>query len=412
MSAAQEGQAADTCPVTAADRIASFSPYAPWLQADPIPVWEEIRESAPIVRSEAHGGYWILTRHEDVAWAARSPEYFSNLEPLIPYHSIFEKGERQIPLELDGDDHRAWRLTLAEAFNPGAIAAISDGIRAVAVELVDRIAGGDRCEVIADLAETLPAEAFLLHFGIEREKLSEFIAFKNWFVRDALPNAQTDAEVVAASNPVRQFFADIVEERRAAGGSGPPGVLAHLMTGTYRGRPLTLPEITNAAMVTMMASLDTTTSALGLSWAWLAEHPEERGLITTKPEVVPRLAEELLRHEPVLTTARLVVKEVERHGVTFRPGDKVMLAWGMSGLDPRAHEDPDKLDLERIRGGQLAFGVGPHRCLGMHLARRVLAIALEEWHARIPDYRLDPAAPPKYRFSSVRGVDRLNLILA
>jgi cytochrome P450 len=105
-------------PDTLAGRVAGWSTFAPWLQCDPVSAFDEIRVAGPVLWSQAHGGYWILTRHADIEWAARQADLFSSAEPLIPFRSIMP-GERQIPLSLDGETHRRWRQTLARHVQPG-----------------------------------------------------------------------------------------------------------------------------------------------------------------------------------------------------------------------------------------------------------------------------------------------------
>jgi len=322
-------------------------------------------------------------------------------------------GEGQIPLGLDGEMHRRWRQTLAASFSPGTVNHFTPQIRAVAAGLVAGLAGRGSCEFVADFAVSLPAEAFLINFGIDRERLGEMLRFKEWLVREALPHAQTDEEVAAATAPIREFFASAVEQRRANGAPGARDVISQLVHARYDGRPLTMPELTNALLVSMLASLDTTTSALGLAWAWLARHPDQRAAMIADPARQPLVIEELLRTQPVLTTARVLTEDVERHGVQLRKGDKVLMSWGMSGLDPEAFACPHAVDTTRDGGRQLAFGVGPHRCLGMHLARRIIGIAFEEWHRRIPDYDIDEGSQPVViHYSPVRGFSRLPLRFA
>jgi cytochrome P450 len=395
-------------PDTLGERIAGWSVFAPWLQADPVSAFDEIRQAGPILWSDAHGGYWILTRHADIEWAARQADLFSSAEPLIPYRSLMP-GERQIPLSLDGETHRRWRQTLAATFSPGAVNHFTPQIQAAAIDLVTGLMKAESCEFIADFAVALPAEAFLINFGIGRERLSEMLHFKEWLIREALPHAQSDEEVAAAGAPIREFFATAVEERRATGSEGDRDVISQLIRARYDGRPLTMPELTNALLVSMLASLDTTTSALGLAWAWLARHPEERAAMISSPARQALIIEELLRTQPVLTTARVLTEDVERHGVLMRKGDKVLMSWGMSGLDPEVFSCPHAVDPTRDAGRQLAFGVGPHRCLGMHLARRILGIAFQEWHRRIPEYSIDEQRQQVIHYSSVRGFASLPL---
>ena len=174
-------------------------------------------------------------------------------------------------------------------------------------------------------------------------------------------------------------------------------------------RSLTQDEIVNVIFMTMLASLDTTNSMLGLLFEYLADHPEVRQLIVNSPEKVPLIIEELIRFQAMGSSARVVAKDTTRHGVTLRAGDQVLMGWGMAGRDPLAFDHPDEVDFSRPAVRHLSFGVGAHRCLGMHLARRILRVALEEWHRRIPDYHVTPGARRDYHYLTVRGLNSLEL---
>jgi cytochrome P450 len=402
------------CPAAPEERIAHFSTFAPWLQGDPdapLEAFSELREAGPVLRSEEFGGYWILTRYEDVAAVARNTEVFRNAHNLVPARNFFGRDERAIPLELDGPIHAHWRRTLFDLFSPAAVDAVTPNIRATCRQLVEVIARDDTVDFVPSFAVQLPAEAFLLSFGIDRSKLAQLLDYKNWLVREGLPNATTDEEVQAAQEVLLQFFQNEINHRRSKGRTGPDDVIGKLMNATLDGRPLSDREIINASHVTMMASLDTTTSALSLSFRYLASDRRLQQLVRSSSERIPMLSEELIRHEPVLTTARLVAEPFDLHGVALSPGDMVLMPWGMTGLDPDAFDQPADLQPDREVTRNLAFGVGPHRCLGMHLARRIIAIALEEWHAAIPRYRLAPDAPVMAHFSPVRGLLTLPLDL-
>jgi len=395
------------------DRVAQFSTFAPWLQGDPeapLQAFDALRQAGPVVRSEEHGGFWILTRHEDIAWAAQNPEVFRNERNLIPWRDSFGNGERMIPLELDGEEHLRWRRALKDTFSPVTVNHFEPVIRVAAVERIERIASGDRCDFVQDLAVPLPADTFLIDFGVPRSELQRLLDYKNWLVREGLPNATSDAEIAAANKPLREFFALQVEQRRTSGSPVAMDVISQLLRARMDGEPLATDDIVNACFVSMMASLDTTTSLLSLAWLQLATRPELQAAAADEQRR-PALAQELIRHQPVLTTARLVAERVERHGVVFEPGDMVLMSWGMAGRDPEVYDDPAEIDLDRGPARVLAFGVGPHRCLGMHLARRIFTIALETWHERIPSYRLDPDGTPFAHYSPVRGLLSLPLLL-
>lgn len=399
-------------PSSLAEKVASFSLYAPWAQADPVGLFDELREAGPVLRSQAHGGFWFFTRYDDIAWAAKNPDIFSSAQPVFPYVDILSEGEQQIPLALDGTDHRKWRQALSDIFSPRTISHFTPAIQAAAADLVERIVGQPECDFIQDFAIALPAQAFLIDFGISQDYLDEMLHFKNWLVREAIPNAKSDQEMRATTKPLRDFFAAAVEARRADFPPDAKDVISLLLQARFDGRELTMAEMTNTLLIHMLASLDTTTSALGLIWYWLARNPDQRAWMIDHPEQRTRFVEELLRTQPVNSTARVLTRDVERHGVTMRKGDHLILTWGMSGLDPDAFDDPKAVDTERAPKPQLAFGLGPHRCIGMHLARRIIITALDEWHQRIPDYRLTEGTTPARHFSFVRGLDTLRLTLS
>jgi cytochrome P450 len=394
-----------------AERARTFSTFAAWTQQDPVGAFDELRSVARIPYSEEFDGYWVLTRFEDMEWVARHPEIFSSREPLIPYRRSLPAPDKAIPLELDGDEHTAWRRTLADSFSPGTVNHFTPAIRDLAIGLVEKASIADQYDFVPEFAVKLPAGVFLVNFGVDPSSLDQLLEFKDWFVRVGLASAGSDEEIREAARPLLDFFQGEVDKRRRDGTDGHADVISQLLNGSYEGRALTDREIVNASFITMMASLDTTTSALNLAWLTLAQRPDLRDYVVTHPDQINRVAEELIRYEPVLTTARIVTKEVELGGVTMRPGDKILVSWGMAGRDPDTYERADECWFDRPPHRTLAFGVGPHRCLGMHLARRIMVIALEEWHSRIPEYTLDPNRQAITYYSPVRGVMSLPLLI-
>ncbi|WP_433728974.1 cytochrome P450 [Actinoplanes sp. CA-051413] len=377
------------------------------MQDDPLSYFKEMREQAPIVRSEEAGGYWILTRYADVEWAARNPEIFSNAQIAIPHRQFFP--EKQIPVQLDGDEHRKWRQALSDLFNPGAVNHFTPEIRQATIDTIEPLVEKGQCEFISEVATKLPAETFVITFGIGREYVQQLLDHKEWLRREGIPNARNEEEFYAANRPLWQFFSDAIDRRRAEGTQGRRDVLSQLINTSFDGRALTQDEMINTAFVTMLAALDTTTAALSLMFLYLAEHPDSREQVVNSPDRTAVIVEELLRHEPVVTTGRVVTRDVERHGVLMRAGDRVLMPWGMTGLDPDVFDRPDVVDFDRPATRHLAFAIGPHRCLGMYVARRIITLAIEEWHARIPHYRLTPGTNLRRHYSPARGLSNLDL---
>jgi cytochrome P450 len=168
--------------------------------------------------------------------------------------------------------------------------------------------------------------------------------------------------------------------------------------------------IGSAAHVTMLAGLDTVTSALGCNTAYLAANPTQRQVLLDEPEAIPTAVEELLRWEtPVTGVPRIMKQTVTLGGMELKEGELITLLLGASNVDDGEFGDAENVDLKRDRNRHLAFGGGAHRCLGSHLARMELCVAMEEWHRRIPSYQIRAGETPRYS-PGIREVQYLPLV--
>jgi cytochrome P450 len=387
------------------ERIARFHVFDPDIQADPFPLYNEIRERCPVGRSEQHGGHWIVSRYEDVEAVMRNWQDFSSRQVLIPHFEHFY-GE-QIPLELDPPEHTKFRQALSPLFGPPRIKRIEPLILETAERLVGEIAARDSFEVMSSFANPLPSETFLHSFDIPATRIDELLGFKERLIRHG--PQEGDPDFAQKRSEILSFFTDLIEQRRAEGASG-DDVISELLRAEVDGRPWTDEEIVNAAVVLMLASLDTTSSALGLMISHLAERPELRARIVAEPAIIPAAIEEFMRWEHLLHNGRVLTRDLEIRGVQMKAGERIMMLFGAAQRDPRMYDDPEAIDFDRVGLKHMAFGVGPHRCLGNHLARATLRIALEEFHAAIPNYSVKPGTEPARRETYVRGVNELHLV--
>lgn len=389
---------------TVIERLRRFDLHDPELQADPYPFYAQARSAEPVAWVESHGGHWLLTRYEDIRRVATDPETFLNRQILIPDWP-FPLGE-QLPMASDGEDHRRYRLALADHFSPTAVNRMEPRMRARAVELVSAIVDRGGGELMADLAVPMANETFLAMFDVDNAVLPDLLRFKDLLVhggaagRDELKNEEL---------ALVQFFRDLLARRRAEGATG-PDVISSMVRGD---REVTLSdaEILNISIVLMLASLDTTGASTGNALVWLAEHPDERRRLDEESGLVAHAVEEFLRLEGVTGTVRTVARDTEVGGVAMKAGDKIMMLMGAGNRDPEAFPNPDEVHFDRSSVRHLTFSVGPHRCLGMHLARRTMRIAIEELHNAAPDYRVDPARPPQRVLGHVRGVKSLHVVV-
>ena len=176
-----------------------------------------------------------------------------------------------------------------------------------------------------------------------------------------------------------------------------------LVRAEVEGRPLTHAELLGTCHLLMLGGLDTVTATLDCMITYLAAHPERRQALVDDPDVIPVAVEELLRHQtPVMMVPRKIVQDVEIGGVMCRAGDGATLLIGAGNIDATEFEDADEVRFDRGRNRHVAFGGGPHRCLGSHLARLELRVALEQFHRRIPEYSIADDAEVNFSPASAR----------
>jgi cytochrome P450 len=383
---------------------ARFELHDPALQDDPYPLFAELRKHCPVARSEQHGGHYIVSRHADIDAILHDAERFSSRGVLIPEWK-FPLGGLQIPLEIDGEDHRLYRVALASIFSPGRMARLEPLVRETARRLVGTLVERGGGDFIQEYTAPLAAETFLHTFGLEAGVLPDLIRFKDLLIRGGSENRGA----LAGDTPaILRIFVDLLEKRRAEGGPG-PDVMSELLRAKFGDRPLSDQEVLNISVVLMLASLDTTSAALSNMLGYLVEHPEKRRELIDDPAIIRNAVEELLRFEAISAQSRLVTKPGRVGETPVEAGDRVMMLFGSAGRDETRYPNADEVDFRRQEIRHLSFGAGPHRCLGMHLARLTLRVALEELHRIAPNYHLAGDDSIERALGHVRGVIRLNV---
>jgi cytochrome P450 len=245
--------------------------------------------------------------------------------------------------------------------------------------------------------------------GLPLSDLPRFIAFKDATVRpEGATEEERDAYRARAGETMCAYLQAVLEQRRRE----PPrdDLIGGFLTTEVDGDRLSDNDIIDICYLLVIAGLDTVASSVSCLVAWLAQHPAERDRLVKDPLLLPAAIEELMRFEsPVHLGHRWIAEDIEIEGRRLRGGTKVGVLWASANLDPDAIDDPLKVDLERTDVRHVGFASGFHRCLGSHLARLELRIALEELHRRIPDYRITPGAEPIFINYGVRAAIRLPL---
>jgi cytochrome P450 len=382
-------------------------------------------------------GAWMLTRYEDVARAFRDTKLFSS-----EHHSFTTKTDhatyrKMIPAGVDPPAHTEYRKILNPMFTQQAMIQLEPHIREFAVELLDEMLKKDEFDFVADFAEPFPSIIFCELMGFP---LSDYDQFHKWayhllyhesrgermrklrvekaeelgvaeFDDDGRLTEQANAEImIAVTKEVFAYFQRLLDERRASPGSD---MITRLLNSSYAGeRPLTQAELEDTLVVLFLGGLDTVTSTLGLIVRYLASHPDKRREfveLMDDPDLIGPAVEELVRIEPAVTPARRVTEDCPLRGVDIKRDERVLLMCTAANRDPEMFPDPDKVLYDRHPNPHLGFALGPHRCLGMHLARRELRIGLHELHKRLPDYSIKPGFRP-HVYGGQRGIKELWLV--
>jgi cytochrome P450 len=333
-------------------------------------------------RNDQAQGYWVLTRYEDIREAFQTPELFSN-QSLVAVDP--EPQFRFLPSFTDPPLHMKYRAPLARWFSPQSIERYQPAMGEHVRRTIDGFVADGGVEFCERFADQVPALTLTDIMRLPRADAPFFIHCANR-IRGRLKAA----DAVAAMNDIKAYFVDVLDDRRARPGDPDTDFLTYMLDARVDGRRFDEEELLDTLMTLAFGSLDTTKTAMTWSTWHLATHPADREWVVRDPSIIPSAVEEFLRAYPVVSMARKVTRDVEFHGCPMKKGEMVLLTIQAATRDPEVFDDPEAVRLDRSPNRHIAFGASEHRCLGSHLARAELAIVMEEWHRRIPEYRIPP----------------------
>jgi cytochrome P450 len=365
------------------------------------------REMAPVHTGLAGAHqYFLVTRMADIRRSFQAADTFSN-SSVVPADP--EPAYRWIPEMLDGHEHTAWRQLLGPFFAPGAVANMETSVRARFAEVLDAVANRGTCEFVQDVALLFPNVIFMDLFGLPRDDAHQF---QRWEV-DILHGGHTSEagrqRRMDAMMAVIGYFSALISDRREHGGRRGADILSQALDWSIDGDPIPDQDLLDFCLLMFMAGLDTVAAQLTFSFWHLATHDADRQRIVDEPAVIPTAVEEFLRFYSFVTPGRKVVKDTGIAGCPIAAGEMVYLPLVSANRDPREFDDAGRVVIDRQLNRHIAFGAGPHRCLGSHLARQELRVAMEMWHERIPHYRLADGAEIREHGGQV-GIDALPLV--
>jgi cytochrome P450 len=365
--------------------------------------WSRLREEAPVFRvPQSSGDAWYLLGYDDIRVALQNWELFSS-----DFTTYGEGGHKMIPENLDPPEHTKYRRLLTSAFAPAAVRARERRVRTVCVDLIDGFRNDGGCDVVKDFGLQFPTTIFMEMMGLPLVRGDVFIARAQTLLHTTnTDDPQGSLRLEAAT----QIFADIAEVVAVRRRRPADDLVSHLVASEVDGRPLSDEDLGGMGLLLYLAGLDTVASVLAYSFRHLAENPVLRQTLVNEPELIPSAVEEFLRYYSIATTPRVVTRDAEFAGCPMKRGDQVIVPTASAGRDPRQFPDADLFVVDREPNRHLAFGDGPHRCAGIHLARMELRIALEEWHRRIPDYRIADNAVIIEHVGNVAGLSAVPMV--
>lgn len=365
--------------------------------------WDELRDEFPIFRADfGVDPIWVLTRYDDIHSAFQNYGLYSN-ECVVVTEPVGT--HRWIP-ELDPPEHGKYRQLLTSWFTPGAVKALEPKIRAWCVELIDRFAAAGTCDFYRDFAHLFPTVIFMNLRGLPVERVNQLMQWADELMHTPSEDDPAGAIRQNATMSIMGMLGGLIAERRA---EPKDDIMSALLEARIDGEPLTDSDLLQVTFLLYMAGLDTVAGELGCFFHHLATNPADRRRIAQEPTLVTAAVEEMLRAFSIVTTGRVLTADTELHGCPMKAGDRVLLPTPSANRDNGEFDGARDVNFDRERNRHMAFGAGPHRCLGSYLARAELAIALEEWHARIPEYELDTDQALGFHAAGVAGFDRLPL---
>ncbi len=356
--------------------------------------YRALRTDAPVLRMEGVGV--IVSRRADVDEVLRHPELFSSNMSAVDL-----KNKRPlIPLQIDPPEHKKYRKILDPLFAPQRMKLLEEPVARLVNELIDGFGDADEIDFARQFSVPFPSQVFLTLFGLPLDELPRFLEIKDGIIRpdQVLGKPREHPEVSAyqqgIADSIYEYFEGVLDERER---ERRDDILSRFLDAEVDGDRLSREDILDICFLFLIAGLDTVSASLDCFFGYLAEHPDDRRRLVADPSLTVGAVEELLRWEtPVVMVPRVALDDTEIGGCPVHAGEHVTVALGSANTDEDDLPDADEVHWDRPVNRHLAFGGGVHRCLGSHLARMELRVALREWHARIPDYRIPPGVELVY----------------
>ena len=367
------------------------------LDRDPFVAFLEYREREPFWVDDGREKFWVITRYEQVREVQQDYRTFAHgltsNYGMPPEHPL-------MPSDFDPPYQTKLRSVVLPHMSSAKMGTLEPKMHQVCRDLIDSLKGRGSCDLQPEFAQVYPITMFSDFFGLPADRREEFRRLADTWSHDF---SQKPAMWAAIRAVVREQMEERLDSPR-------DDMLSGVVHGEIDGERIDIDVAVNLASTVFLGGLDSVPATIGWVWRYLADHPDVRRRIVEDPACIPNAVEEFLRVFPaVARNGGVATRDVDFHGAAIKAGDRVRNYISLANQDSAVFDDPLTLNFDRPANKHIAFSAGSHRCLGSHLVRHELAVALQEWHAQIPDYRV--AEPDKIIFigGGVLSIDALPL---
>ena len=389
-----------------ADWATDFSHFEPEWSDDPYVIQDDLRQRCPIAHTDRFGGGWLPVRYDDVASIAYDTENFSSRAIIMgnfrPPVDIAPIGGSP-PISSDPPFHHDARKLLLPAFTRKNVSRLEPSTRAFCHSLIDSFEGRDIVDAAHDYAQHIPMRVIADMLGFppaDGPKFRQFV--ENTLEGINLPPEERIEKMEALGDYLLEQVHDHLANPRE-------DLTTYLINAELYGHKLQAEHVTGTMALLLIAGIDTTWSAIGSSLWHLARTPADRQRLVAEPGMLPTAVEEFLRAFAPVTMARLVKHDMTWRGVDMKADDWILLSFPAANRDPAQFDQADDVVIDRETNRHAAFGLGIHRCVGSHLARMELRVALEVWLERIPEFSLADGGTVTWSSGQIRGPRTLPL---
>jgi len=387
--------------------------FDPAMREDPFPTYHRMRAEKPICRVEP-GGFLAFTRYDDIAAAFRDTATYSSAafrEVLAP-EWVGRNPAADCLIVLDPPQHTRQRSLVSRAFVASVLNPLQPFIERLMGEILDDVErdAGEPVDIVARVGVPLAGAVIAKVLGLDPALVPKFGQWAGNIskISPIVPPPAAVAETKRLLAEEEQYLASVVDQRLASPPADDlPSVLCH---ATLDGERLSRDELVSFMFILLGAGFETTVHLVSKSALLLADRPDLHRALRDDPARTGDFVEEMLRYDgPTHSLMRITTRDVTLHGTTIPAGSVVALVMAAGNRDPSRFPDPDTFDLDRKPTGVLAFGHGPHVCIGAALARMEGALALRALTQRFQRFERVPNGVDWNYMIHVRGLDRLML---